>query len=445
VATVLAIASFGVGCSFSSSLDGAECDREGEISEDETRRCENGFWVRTDASESAVDSGEPGGDTAPGLETGADGCGVLSVWYRDEDEDEFGTENEKVEACKSPPGYVGEKGDCDDGDANRHPEVAEHCNEIDDNCNGETDEGILEPTCSADHDGRGACKLATKSCENGEWTDCTGGTEPDDEECNGVDDNCDGETDEGLVKDCGIDLGVCEFGTMACNNAEWGDCMNAIPRKQDEVCNDKDSNCDGKTDNGTCKDIGTDCSADWECATENCKSPSSSPDKKCRQTIFVTRMKTNGNFGGFMGGDFKCETAAGSGGIGKATSWKAFLSNDNKTAEERIDYRYPLYNTNGSVVAVNAEEFWTKGGVHLQHPIQYDAAGNAYTTDVWTGTKASSDSDDTCENNGAWTDGTSNENGTYGVSDRTGRTWIKEGKKKCKKRAALYCVQVPSP
>ena len=65
-------------------------------------------------------------------------------------------------------------GDCDDSNDDVHPDAAEDCNGLDDNCNGVADEGF------GDSDGDGAA-------------DCT-----DTEECDGVDNDGDGEVDEGF-------------------------------------------------------------------------------------------------------------------------------------------------------------------------------------------------------------------------------------------------------
>jgi len=107
-------------------------------------------------------------------------------------------------------------GDCDDTNANVHPNQAEACNGLDDNCNGVTDEGLTAalyyPDC--DRDGFGvmvapfaACaapSTAPDLCPTGRWV-----ANPDDcndrdpsinpsasEVCNRLDDNCNGMTDE---------------------------------------------------------------------------------------------------------------------------------------------------------------------------------------------------------------------------------------------------------
>ncbi len=51
-------------------------------------------------------------------------------------------------------GYTENQGDCDDGNRNIHPKADESCNEVDDNCNGEIDEGVQTSFC-ADYDGDG--------------------------------------------------------------------------------------------------------------------------------------------------------------------------------------------------------------------------------------------------------------------------------------------------
>ncbi|MDD2986506.1 MopE-related protein [Flavobacterium sp.] len=62
---------------------------------------------------------------------------VLSTWYPDVDEDGFGDENNSIEACEAPIGYIDIGGDCDDVVTSINPGATEICYDgIDQNCNG---------------------------------------------------------------------------------------------------------------------------------------------------------------------------------------------------------------------------------------------------------------------------------------------------------------------
>ncbi|MBN1502859.1 hypothetical protein JW930_04905 [Candidatus Woesearchaeota archaeon] len=71
--------------------------------------------------------------------------------------------------------------------------------------------------------------------------------------CDGKDNNCDGLIDEdcfcedGAEKQCGTDIGECQKGTSICSDNQWGQCQNSI-QPLDEICDDKDNDCDGQTD-----------------------------------------------------------------------------------------------------------------------------------------------------------------------------------------------------
>jgi hypothetical protein len=85
---------------------------------------------------------------------------------------------------------------------------AEACNGADDNCDGVADEGCgctpgqMQP-CGDDLQsavGVGVCRAGTMVCSpEGRWGACTGATGPREEVCNRVDDDCDGEVDEGCL------------------------------------------------------------------------------------------------------------------------------------------------------------------------------------------------------------------------------------------------------
>jgi streptogramin lyase len=82
---------------------------------------------------------------------------------------------------------------------------------------------------------------------------------------NGADEDCDGEVDEGCgcaegaTRLCGVSAGVCEYGTQTCAGGQWGECAGGVgPTEADEVTSDGiDNDCDGVTDEGLLNACGT--------------------------------------------------------------------------------------------------------------------------------------------------------------------------------------------
>lgn len=67
---------------------------------------------------------------------------AASTWYADTDHDSYGDPNTSIQACEAPDGYVANSDDCDDTNAAVNPAAVEICGDgIDNNCNGEIDEG----------------------------------------------------------------------------------------------------------------------------------------------------------------------------------------------------------------------------------------------------------------------------------------------------------------
>ncbi|MBI5527861.1 MAG: transporter [Deltaproteobacteria bacterium] len=123
--------------------------------------------------------------------------------------------------------------------------VSEVCNNIDDDCDGQIDENITQ-NCGTDV---GECQVGVQTCTDGMWSACVGGVGPRSEICNGLDDDCDGADDEGLSRVCGSDVGECQQGLQTCAGGNWGACVGEV-QPSAETCDGKDNNCDGVIDEG---------------------------------------------------------------------------------------------------------------------------------------------------------------------------------------------------
>lgn len=165
----------------------------------------------TDCDDTKTNVNPDANETCNDIDDDCDGQtdeGLLNTYHPDEDGDGYGDSHESTVACTAPADYILDGRDCNDGDGNIHPGIPEQCNGIDDNCDGEIDEGMSAVTYYADLDTDGfgdperattACTAPTGYVENSRDCDDTcDDVNPDAEEvCNGIDDNCDGQIDEG--------------------------------------------------------------------------------------------------------------------------------------------------------------------------------------------------------------------------------------------------------
>ncbi len=263
----------GTGCGTEECGNGLDDDCDGAVDEacpclpGETAACFRGTAAQravgacADGVMECVDGLEFGswgpctGDVLPETEA----CDVAEV-----DEDCDGAINEGCECTGTEPIPCGSSvGACRPGtqeciDGHRGEcigagePVAEACNGIDDDCDGATDEGITRACGSS----VGECRMGVETCTAGAFGACSGGRGPVAEICDGLDNDCDGSADETLTQPCGSGVGECRPGTQTCTSGAWGTCSGeTLPAV--ETCNNLDDDCDGRIDEGVTRACGS--------------------------------------------------------------------------------------------------------------------------------------------------------------------------------------------
>jgi hypothetical protein len=171
-------------------------------------------------------------------------CAMISSQYSsfcDPDDDGDGYPDPEDPAPEDPEVYQGS------------PEI---CDGKDNDLDGQVDEGLSAPLCDRQF---GICEGDRMQCI-GFWATCgrsVYGPEFQDVEtsdhCDGLDNDCDGSTDEGCAcsegdtKECGLDEGACETGLQQCQDGSWLPCQGDI-KPREEICNSIDDDCDGLID-----------------------------------------------------------------------------------------------------------------------------------------------------------------------------------------------------
>ena len=255
--------------------------------------CEKQFGLYACQGPSACEAGEivckaeaPSAEKCDGLDNDCDGttdpedsAGCVKH-FKDGDGDSYGSAESRC-LCASEGMYTAlVPGDCDDASATVHPGGTEVCNQVDDDCDGETDEegavGCKDFFRDKDLDGYGAASDKKCLCgpageytatQTGDCDDTNASAHPGlPERCNGFDDDCDGTKDGQDAEGCstyyydndsdgwGVDAKsqcLCtQSGKFTASKA--GDCDDndgAVRPDATEVCgNDRDDDCDGTAD-----------------------------------------------------------------------------------------------------------------------------------------------------------------------------------------------------
>lgn len=198
-----------------------------------------------------------------------DAAADATTWYGDTDKDGYGNPEYTKLSCTQPRNFVSNNLDCDDTEKTVYPGAPELCDELDNDCDGIVDENVTTTFYDdVDDDGYGDVDAPVAGCALGAGQS-TNASDCDDadpnvhpgafEACDGIDQDCDLEVDEGVTGTWYADADGDTYGNpsapvSACaqpsntsiDNRDCNDTSSAIYPGAAETCGDTvDQDCNG--------------------------------------------------------------------------------------------------------------------------------------------------------------------------------------------------------
>jgi hypothetical protein len=127
----------------------------------------------------------------------------------------------------------------------------EACDGLDNDCNGRVDDGVTERACELS---QGVCATGVKACVDGGYVATCGAREygqfyeATEVTCDGRDNDCDGNTDEGVTGGQCPAVGVCAGASRVCSMGAPGVCMAPNYQAAETSCDGRDNDCNGSVD-----------------------------------------------------------------------------------------------------------------------------------------------------------------------------------------------------
>ncbi len=166
-------------------------------------------WVASEDCDDSDEAVHPGQlEVCDGADQDCDGeVDELAgdTWFGDGDGDGFGSASAVITSCDTPSGAVQVAGDCDDANSSVHPDAVDTCDGVDTDCDAVVDDAPeLTWYADGDADGFGDPTVFVVACappdgyiaDNTDCDDLSPAVYPGAEElCNQRDDDCDGDED----------------------------------------------------------------------------------------------------------------------------------------------------------------------------------------------------------------------------------------------------------